>query len=172
VTCVVFLSRAPAHSFPVIVTSSSDEKLEKARKLGADYAINYKTTPDWEKEVLRITGGNGADIIFECGGAQTLRQSFECVAFGGLISCIGYLSGKEDAPGNRMNTNVLALKRNVTLKGILNGPKDRFEEMLRLYGEKQVHPVVDKVFSFDEAKEAIQYLFKGSHFGKVVIKVD
>ena len=140
--------------------------------MGADHVINYKSTPNWAQEVLEVTDNRGADIILECGGAQTLRQSFECVAFGGLISCIGYLSGKEDAPGDRLNTNVLALKRNVTLKGILNGPRDRFEEMLRLYAEEQIHPVVDKTFQFGEAKEALQYLFDGSHFGKVVIKVD
>lgn len=121
--------------------------------------------------MLSLTSNKGADIIFECGGAQTLRQSFECVAFGGMISCIGYLSGKEDGPENRMNTNVLALKRNVTLKGILNGPKDRFEELLAVYAEKGVKPVVDRVFGFDEAKDALVYLFKGGHFGKVVIKV-
>ena len=155
----------------VIITSSSDEKLQRARRLGADYTINYRNTPDWEREVLSITDNRGADIVFECGGAQTLRQSFECVAFGGLINCIGYLSGKQDAPGDRLNTNVLALKRNVTLKGILNGPKDRFQEMLALYADKEVRPVVDKVFRFDEAKEALAYLFEGSHFGKVVVKV-
>lgn len=88
-----------------------------------------------------------------------------------MISCIGYLSGKEDVSENKLHTNVLALKRNVTLKGILNGPRDRLEEMIGLYGEKQVRPVVDKVFQFDEAKEALQYLFNGSHFGKVVIRV-
>lgn len=139
--------------------------------MGADHIINYRTNPEWHEEVLRITDGRGADIIFECGGAQTLRKSFECVSFGGLISCIGYLSGKEDAPGSKMNTNVLALKRNVTLKGILNGPKDRLEEMLGLYSKKGIRPVVDKTFAFDEAKEALHYLFRGSHFGKVVIKI-
>ncbi|KAL1297115.1 hypothetical protein AAFC00_004694 [Neodothiora populina] len=165
------LQIAKACGLKAIVTSSSDEKLEKASKLGADHTINYKKNPDWHEEVLRLTGGKGADIIFECGGAQTLEKSFDCVAFGGLISCIGYLSGKEDAAGSRMNTNVLALKRNVTLKGILNGPKDRFEEMLRLYEELEIHPAVDKVFPFDEAKEALQYLFSGGHFGKVVVKI-
>lgn len=118
-----------------------------------------------------ITNGEGVDIIFENGGAKTLRKSFDCIAFGGLIDCIGYLSGKEDAEGDRTNTNVLALMRNVTLKGILNGPKDRFEEMLRFYDEKKIRPVVDKVFAFGEAKEALEYLFKGGHFGKVVVKV-
>jgi NADPH:quinone reductase-like Zn-dependent oxidoreductase len=102
---------------------------------------------------------------------MTLRRSFNCVAFGGLINCIGYLSGKEDAPGDRLNTNVLALMRNVTLKGILNGPKDRFEEMVKFMEEKMVRPVVDKVWGWDEAKEGLQYLFKGGHFGKVVVKV-
>ncbi|GAB7353071.1 hypothetical protein MBLNU459_g3620t1 [Dothideomycetes sp. NU459] len=165
------LQIAKACGLKAIVTSSSNEKLEKARKLGADFTINYKNTPAWEEQVVQYTHSKGADIIFECGGAQTLRQSFECVAFGGLISCIGYLSGKEDAPGDRMNTNVLALKRNVTLKGILNGPRERFEEMLAVYVDKQIHPVVDRVYKFEEAKEALQYLFKGGHFGKVVVRI-
>lgn len=70
-----------------------------------------------------------------------------------------------------LNTNVLALKRNVTLKGILNGPKDRFEEMLRFYEEKRIRPVVDRVFAFEEADEAVKFLFGGGHFGKVVVRV-
>jgi NADPH:quinone reductase-like Zn-dependent oxidoreductase len=101
----------------------------------------------------------------------TLSKSFECVAFGGNIAAVGYLSGKEDEEGSKMNTNVLALKRNVTLKGILNGPRDRFEEMLRLYDEKKIKPVVDKIFGFDEARDALLYLESGGHFGKVVVKI-
>jgi NADPH:quinone reductase-like Zn-dependent oxidoreductase len=165
------LQIAKALGLTAIVTSSSDAKLERAKSMGADHVINYKTTPEWQKTVLELTGGRGADVVLETGGAETLAKSFECVAFGGLISCIGYLSGKEDAPGNRMNTNLLALKRNVTLKGILNGPKDRFDEMLGVYAKAQIHPVVDRTFEFAEAKEAFQYLFGGKHFGKVVIKV-
>ncbi len=155
----------------VIITSSSDTKLERARKLGADHTINYKKMPNWHEKVPELTGGRGADIILENGGAETLSKSFQCVAFGGLISAIGYLSGKQDAPGNRLNTNVLALSRNVTLKGILNGPRDRFEEMLGLYREKEIRPVIDREFEFEEAKEALKYLYSGGHFGKVVIKV-
>ncbi|KAH8674165.1 oxidoreductase [Xylariales sp. PMI_506] len=165
------LQIAKALGFSTIVTSSSDDKLERARALGADYLINYRATPEWQEKVLEITGGAGADIIFETGGAGTLDKSFQCVAWGGLISCIGYLAGKEDAPGSRINTNLLALKRNVSLKGILNGPRDRFQEMLGLYKEKEIKPVVDRVFEFSEASEALQYLFGGQHFGKVVIKV-
>ena len=92
---------------------------------------------------MRITKGEGADIIFETGGTQTLLKSFSCVAFGGLINAIGYLSGKDDPEGG-MNVNVLALRRNVTFKGILNGPKDRLEEMLQLVEKKGVKPVVDR----------------------------
>jgi NADPH:quinone reductase-like Zn-dependent oxidoreductase len=101
----------------------------------------------------------------------TLSKSFDCVAFGGSIAAVGYLSGKEDTEGSRMNTNVLALKRNVTLKGILNGPRDRFEEMIGFYEDKKIKPVVDRVFDFDQAKEALLYLESGGHFGKVVVKV-
>lgn len=156
----------------VIITSSSDAKLELAKKLGADKTINYKTTPNWDEEVLKMTDDEGVDIIFENGGAQTVRKSFECVAFGGLINCIGYLSGKQDATDDRTNINVLTLKRNVTLKGLLNGPRERLEEMLQFYDEKNIYPVVDKVFGFDESKEALMYLFKGGHLGKVVVKID
>lgn len=157
--------------FAVIITSSSDEKLAQAKALGADVGINYRTQPEWEDAVLESTNNNGADIIFETGGAQTLRKSFECIAFGGLIDCIGYLSGKVDPADDRTNMNVLALRRNVTVKGILNGPKDRFEEMIAFYEKQRIRPVVNRVFAFEESKEAFQYLYSGSHFGKVVIKV-
>lgn len=121
--------------------------------------------------VMKLTNNEGATIILENGGAQTLRKSFDCISFGGLINCIGYLSGKEDEPGDRVNVNVLALRRNVTLKGLINGPRDRFEEMIRFYEGKKLRPVVDKVFQFHEAKEAFHYLHGGGHFGKVVIRV-
>ncbi|GES57024.1 alcohol dehydrogenase [Aspergillus terreus] len=165
------LQIAKASGAKAIITSSSDAKLEQAKALGADYVINYRTQPDWEEEVMRVTDNHGADIILETGGAQTLRKSFECIAFGGLIDCIGYLSGKMDAPGDRLNVNLLALRRNVTLKGIINGPRDRFEEMVAFYEKHQIHPVVNKVFAFGEADQAFRFLASGSHFGKVVIKV-
>ncbi|KAK5404680.1 hypothetical protein LTR06_009401 [Exophiala xenobiotica] len=154
-----------------IITSSSDAKLERAKSLGATHTINYRTNPDWQDTVMQMTHDRGVDIILEAGGAKTLRKSFDCIAFGGLINCIGYLSGKEDEPGDRVNANVLALRRTVTLKGILNGPKDRFEEMLQFYGAHKIKPVVDRTFPFEQAKEAFQYLYSGGHFGKVVIKV-
>ncbi|KAF2025782.1 NAD(P)-binding protein [Setomelanomma holmii] len=162
---------AAAAGADVIVTSSSDAKLERARQLGAKVTINYRSSPEWDEAVLSATSNEGADIIIEVGGATTLRKSFECVRFGGLIACIGYLSGKQDKAGDRTNTNLLCLKRNVTLKGIVNGPRDDLERMIEFYEQKQIRPVVDRVFKFGEAKEALQYLFGGGHFGKVVIKV-
>ena len=156
----------------MIVTSSSDEKLERARKLGADVLINYKTHLDWDEEVLKATGGEGVDIIFENGGALTTSKSFKCIRWGGLINSIGYVSGKIDPPEDRLNINVCALQRNLTLKGLLNGPRDRFEEMLAFCEKHDIKPVVDKVFEFSEAKDAVTYLWNGAHFGKVVIKVE
>ncbi|KAH8894282.1 alcohol dehydrogenase [Thozetella sp. PMI_491] len=165
------LQIAKAAGAKTIITSSSDAKLEKAKALGADHVINYCTTPEWQDVVTEVTGGEGAEIVLECGGAQTLAKSFDCVAFGGHIACIGYLSGKQDAPGDRTNVNLLALRRNVTLHGILNGPRDRFEEMNEFYAQHRIRPPVDRVFGFEEAKEALHYLFAGKHFGKVVIRV-
>jgi NADPH:quinone reductase-like Zn-dependent oxidoreductase len=178
------LQIAHAAGFKTIVTSSSDSKLDRAKKLGAGTLINYRTHWEWQGLALEATGGKGVTFILETGGARTLRKSFDSIAFGGTIACIGYVSGKGNEGGdgnadgsageselNRLNVNVLALRRNVTLKGILNGPKDRFEEMLGFYEEKKIKPVVDKVFSFGEAKEAFQFLYKGEHFGKVVIKI-
>lgn len=171
------LQIAKAMGMKTIVTSSSDDKLSRARnELGADHTINYRTTKDWEKEVLKITSNRGVDIILETGGAYTVRKSFDCIAFGGLINCIGYTSGKLDPlnteeTGGRLNVNVLALRRNVTLKGIINGPKDRFEEMVQFYKEQKIKPLICKVFGFEEAKQAFKFLSGGGHFGKVVVQV-
>lgn len=171
---VAGLQIAKAAGLEAIITSSSDDKLERARKdLGADTGINYRTHWEWQDPVMKATNGHGADIIFETGGARTLRKSFDSVAFGGLINCVGYLSGKEDdeSSAGQLGVNVLALRRNVTLRGILNGPKDRFEEMLKFYDEHKIRPVVCKTFELEKADEAFKYLYGGSHFGKVVVKV-
>ncbi|KAK1687408.1 zinc-binding dehydrogenase [Colletotrichum godetiae] len=165
------LQIAKASGATVIITSSSDEKLEKAKALGADYTVNYRTTPNWDDKVNEVTNGEGANLILETGGAKTLRQSFEAIGFGGQIACIGYLSGKVDDVEDRTNVNLLALKKTVTLKGLINGPRERFEEMIDFYEDKGIKPVVDRVFEFKEADEAYRYLYSGGHFGKVVVKV-
>ena len=145
----------------------------RAKQLGADYTINYRKTPDWEKEVLKYTQDHGADVILEIGGSQTLRKSFDCVSWGGLIASIGYLSGKQDDEAqDLLNVNILALRRNVTLKGILNGPRDQLEELLAFSEKSKIAFEVDKVFNWADAKEAFEYVDAGSHFGKVIIRVD
>jgi NADPH:quinone reductase-like Zn-dependent oxidoreductase len=139
--------------------------------LGADHTINYRSTPDWDAEVMRLTNNHGVDLIFENGGANTTSKSFDCIAFGGTIASIGYVSGKVDPPGDRTNINVRALSKNFTLVGLLNGPRDRLEELLAFCEKHQIRPVIDRVFEFEQAKEAVQYLWEGQHFGKVVVRV-
>lgn len=165
------LQIAKASGAKVIITSSSDSKLQQATSLGADHTINYRSNPQWADSVMSFTNSHGADIILETGGADTLNQSFDCIAFGGLINCIGYTSGKMDAHNDRTNMNLLVLRRTVTVKGIMNGPRDRFEEMVRFYENYQIRPVVNRVFGFDEAKDAFKLLSEGGHFGKIVIRV-
>ncbi|OJJ82460.1 zinc-dependent alcohol dehydrogenase family protein [Aspergillus glaucus CBS 516.65] len=165
------LQLAKASGAKVIITSSSDDKLAQAKDLGADFIINYRKTPDWGKEVMRVTNGHGADIILEVGGSETLSKSFNCAAYNGLINCIGYTSGKTQAGGDQPNVNILAISKVLTLKGIIVGPTDRFEEMVRFIEKHEIHPVICKIFSFEEAKDALKYLESGSHFGKVVIQV-
>lgn len=163
---------AHASGARTIITSSSDAKLRRAKALGADETINYSTHPAWDEEVLRLTDGEGADIIFENGGAATTERSFNAVAWGGRIASIGYVGGKVDATeGGRQNINVWAIKKQFALQGLLNGPRERFEEMLAFCEREGVRPVVDRVFGFEEAREALGYLWEGKHFGKVVVRV-
>lgn len=120
---------------------------------------------------MEATNKHGADIILETGGSETLGKSFSSAAFGGLINCIGYTSGKTQAAGEQPNVNVSAISRCLTLKGIINGPIDCFEKMARFMEKHEIHPVVCKVFSFNEVKEAFKYMESGSHFGKIVVQV-
>ncbi|MBK6686316.1 MAG: NAD(P)-dependent alcohol dehydrogenase [Deltaproteobacteria bacterium] len=150
----------------VIVTSSSDAKLERARALGAHETINYRNTPEWSKEVRRLTGGVGADQVIEVGGAGTMPQSLRAVRPGGTISVIGVLAG---AAGELALTPVLM--QNLKLQGILVGPREHFEAMNRAITLHQVMPVVDRSYPFTEAPTALKALGDGHHFGKLVIDV-
>lgn len=153
-----------------IITSSSDAKLQQAHELGADHVINYRRTPDWATEVLRLTNGRGADIIVKTGGPATMDQSLRAVAEGGTISAIGVLTGViDDKPGTAIGLSLIS--RNAAIKGINVGPRDRTEEMLRQYASERVRPVIDRAFDFTDAKAAFNYMKEGSHFGKIVVKV-
>jgi NADPH:quinone reductase-like Zn-dependent oxidoreductase len=149
----------------VIVTSKSDEKLKRAAELGASHGINYKTTPDWDKRVRELTGGRGVDMIVEVGGAGTLPASLKAVRLGGYIALIGVLAGGGDV------NPVPILMKNVKVQGIFVGSRRMFEAMNRAIEQAALHPVVDRVFSFDQAKEAMNHMESGAHFGKVVIRV-
>lgn len=149
----------------VIIISSSDDKLKKVAALGADECINYKNTPDWGKAVKKLTGGKGVDHIIEVGGEKTLPQSLRVIRPGGTISMIGVLSG--------INMGVslgLIVTRKVRLQGITVGHRDSFEAMTRAMSQHQIKPVIDRVFPFEELKEAMEYLRQGKHFGKICIR--
>jgi NADPH:quinone reductase-like Zn-dependent oxidoreductase len=151
----------------VIVTSSSDEKLERAKKLGADFGINYRQNPDWDKAVMEWTNGRGADHIIELGGADTLNRSVGAVRIGGQVSLIGILSGHTVDGFNIMN----AFRRKVRLQGINVGSRDMFEAMNRAIDQNKLRPVIDRVFPFEESIEALRYLSGHNYFGKICIKL-
>lgn len=150
----------------VIITSSSDTKLERARKLGADAVINYRTTPDWGKAAANLAGNEGVDHVVEVGGAGTFLQSVRACRSGGKIGLIGILSGRE------AQTEVFPIvTKSATVFGIYVGSREMFEGMNRALAQSGIRPVIDKVFPFESATEAYEHLAVGSHFGKVVIRI-
>ncbi|MDX1997058.1 MAG: NAD(P)-dependent alcohol dehydrogenase, partial [Thermoanaerobaculia bacterium] len=150
----------------VIVTSSSNEKLARAKELGAWHGINYLERPEWADGVLEVTGGAGADHVVELGGAGTLGQSLKAVRPGGEISIIGVLAG---AVTELNLTSVLM--RGLRLQGVLVGSREHFEDMNRALGHHRLRPVLDRTFDFTDAPAAFRHLAGGRHFGKVVVCV-
>lgn len=151
----------------VILTSSRDDKLERARALGAHEGINYVKTPDWDKAARALTGGTGVDHVVEVGGAGTLEKSLKAVRVGGTVSVIGVLSG---GAGAVPVTPILM--GNLRVQGVFVGHRQSFEALNRALALHGTRPVVDRVFPFAEARAAFEYLKSGAHFGKVVIRVD
>jgi len=149
----------------VIATSSSNEKIEKLRFLGADETINYRTNEDWDKAVLDMTGKRGADHVIEVGGAGTLPRSINAVRMGGHVAMIGALTG-----AGTFNP-ISVFMKGVKLQGIFVGSKQMFEDLLRAVDTAKLRPVVDKVFEFGQVAEALRYMESGSHLGKIVIKI-
>jgi len=150
----------------VIMTSSSDEKLARGRALGAAEGINYQRTPDWEKEVLRVTGGRGVDVVVEVGGPGTLARSMQAVAYAGKITLIGVLAGLQ----GETNPHPI-MRKGASMHGIFVGNRVMFERMNTAIENTGLKPVIDKVFTFEQAADAYRYQQSGAHFGKVVIKV-
>jgi NADPH:quinone reductase-like Zn-dependent oxidoreductase len=150
----------------VMVVSSSDEKLERVRALGADHTHNYATDADWDKPAKALTRGEGCDHVLELGGSETLARSLKAVRTGGTVSLIGVLSGAIA----ELNLPMVVM-RNVRLQGITVGSREGFEAMLRAMTRHRTRPTIDAVYGFDEAPAAFAHLAGGGHFGKVCIRI-
>jgi len=160
------LQFAKMHGARVIITSGSDEKLARAKTLGADETINYLSTPDWEKEVFRLTGEAGVDQVVEVGGTGTFVKSLRSVKPGGQVHLVGGVSGfTADVPLTEI------IRKLVVVRGIYVGSHGMFAAMNRAITLHRTKPVVDRVFKFVEAAAAYQFLQSGKHFGKVVISI-
>jgi NADPH:quinone reductase-like Zn-dependent oxidoreductase len=160
------LQIAKAHGARVIITSSSDEKLSRARDLGADETINYRTTPDWDREVLRLTQNRGADHIVEVGGAGTLPLSLKAVSPGGYIYVIGVLAGK----GQLIDPTPILAKA-IHVEGVYVGSRAMYARMISAIDVNHLHPVIDSTFPLTQARQALTHMQSSSHFGKIILNL-
>jgi NADPH:quinone reductase-like Zn-dependent oxidoreductase len=163
---VFALQIAKLHGARVLAVTSSDEKAEKLRTLGADAVHNYKQDAEWDAWAMAQTGGLGVDKVVEIGGPETLNRSIRACRFGGHIALIGVLTGTS----GEVQT-VQILRKAIRLDGIYVGSRAMFADMLECIEKHQVRPVIDSVFSFDQAREAFRRIESGAHFGKIVIRV-
>lgn len=161
------LQLAKAAGVRTVITSSSDAKLERARELGADVLINYRKTPEWQEEVLRVTHGEGVDLVLEVGGQDTLARSIASAGMGGKLAVIGGLGGGFET-GIQLLGIVIGGK---SMNGIYVGSRKMQEDLSRLVSQRGIKPVVDRVFDIHQTREAYQHLASGNHFGKVVISI-
>ena len=149
----------------VIITSSSDEKLDRAEELGALAGINYRRWRGWGSQAKKLTADQGVDLVIEVGGAETLEQSVQAVRFGGQIILIGNLTG------GKVDFNFIPIfMRHLKIQGILVGHREGAEAMMRAVAQHRMHPVVDQVFDIDDARQAFEALGSGSHFGKICLR--
>lgn len=159
------LQLAAALGARVAVISSSDEKLVRARELGAEVTVNYKQEPNWGAKIAELTDG-GVDNVIEIGGAGTLTQSMQALALNGSIALIGALAGFSE------ELNLMGLVgKNAHLHGVTVGNRADYEDMLGLMAEKQIHPVISETYAFDDAPAALQSIASGQHFGKLVVEI-
>jgi NADPH:quinone reductase-like Zn-dependent oxidoreductase len=158
------LQLAKACGARVIITSGSDEKLARARELGADHTVNYRTNPAWEKAVLEITDGVGVDLTVETAGAGTLNRSLKATRAGGTVALLGALTGVSA----EVATGLILMKR-IRVAGILVDSRAAFEAMNRFIEHHEIRPVIDKRFAFDELPDALRHMEAGRHFGKIAV---
>jgi NADPH:quinone reductase-like Zn-dependent oxidoreductase len=149
-----------------VMTSSSDDKLAQAQELGAVATVNYRKDPEWQQAVLKATGGAGVDQVLEVGGEDTLPKALEALASGGHIAIIGGLTGfAQNVPLGPL------MMKHGRVSGIYVGSRADFEAMNAFIDEHEIRPVVDRVFDFEDAPEAFEYMEKGDFMGKIVIRM-
>jgi NADPH:quinone reductase-like Zn-dependent oxidoreductase len=158
------LQIAAAAGSRVIATSSSDTKLDRLRQLGAAATVNYTRHPDWDSKVIDLADGRGVDHAIDIGGASTLDQSIASVSMGGVVSIVGLIGGLT------AQINLAEVfQKNLRLDGIETGSRSMLEDMIRWFDARRLHPVIDRVFPFEDTREAFRYLKAGGHVGKVCI---
>ncbi|MDO4231228.1 MAG: NAD(P)-dependent alcohol dehydrogenase [Lautropia sp.] len=162
---ITALQLAKAMGARVIVTSSSDDKLERAQALGADDVINYRQVPEWGKRVLELTGGRGVDHVVEVGGPGTLAQSIRAVRVGGHIALIGVLTGHQ---GEIPSTLLMA--KQVRLQGLIVGSRRDQQDYVAALEQTGIRPVIDRSFPLEQLEAAFRFQESGSHFGKIVVE--
>jgi NADPH:quinone reductase-like Zn-dependent oxidoreductase len=159
------LQFAQATGLRTIVTSSSDEKLGRVKKLGAAETINYRTTPNWEEAARKLTNGEGVDRVIEVGGSGTMPHSLRAVRMQGTISVIGALTGADATI-----SPVSVLMNSLRVQGIYVGSRAMFERMNRAIEFHRIKPVVDRVFEWTQIKDALRYMESQQHFGKICLR--
>jgi NADPH:quinone reductase-like Zn-dependent oxidoreductase len=158
------LQFAVAAGAKVIATSSSDEKLQKVEEMGAKGGINYKKVPDWGDEVLKQTGGHGADMVVDIGGRSTIEQSLKALAYEGNVALVGTLGGS----GASLPTDALMSKA-ATARGVWAGARTDFLKMCKFMEQHRIHPVVAKTYPFEDLDAALKDLDSGNFMGKLVL---
>ncbi|KAG8777490.1 hypothetical protein FRC12_000357 [Ceratobasidium sp. 428] len=162
---------AKAAGARVIATTSSKDKAEKYKALGVDEVINYRENPEWSEKVKELTGGEGVERVLDVGGQGTLIQSIKSIKREGVVNVIGFL-GQGDSSETLNDLAVMLVFGQGTLSAIAVGSKEMNGKLNAFLAEHKIKPVVDRVFGWNEAIEALDYQFGGSHFGKVVIKIE
>lgn len=158
------LQMAKAMGATVIATSSSDEKLEKVRALGADHTINYRKQPEWGREVLALTLGRGVDHVIEVGGAGTLPQSIIAGRIGGHIALIGVLTG-----GVGVVPTAALMAKQQRLQGLIVGSRQHQKDLVRGLEAMRIKPVIDSIFALEDIAKAFAHEESGAHFGKICL---
>lgn len=149
----------------VIVTSSSDAKLARALSLGASHGVNYRTTPAWAARVLELTAGHGADLVVDVGGRATLEQALDCAAFEGTVAIVGGLGGYDGSVAAWP-----VMDKALVVRGVVAGPRTEFARMCEFMAQRQIRPVIDRIYPFEESEAAFAALESGQAFGKLVLR--